>query len=480
MINKYFLHDLFVLTKSIIKNNSLYNKAFELNHAYLYMDNRTKHMHLNHNGTTIILIGFILDIQDSSRNSESILLDLVEKHSQNLDAFHDYLNFLNGRYTLIVSNNQDTTLYTDATSMKPIFYYGDWLFASHEIFIKDTLKNNNGLELKTRKHSMKYFLDYTNTIGIYRFNPNLYFSFKGQKFHRFFPRQDFIPRTLDEVIDNTVKYYEPQLEWLDRHYETISLSLTGGFDSKLSLALVKPLIHKVETFTYMYRFKEEDNYNTLDKIKRIYYKDKVIVDNLVYNFNLNHKYFYLTDYNPPQEYLEILETHMSSRHSFNLSYLTSKEFDRSSVHLKSTLFELAKLPHINVDDGATDGSWVLKNIKHWAPKVLKNNNASLIKHFKAYYERNLTSEILDYNYNLPLMLYWEFRMANWHGNLTQETDFIIDTFIFINSRYLLDQLTSLSSEDREDKKYLKKIVTGHWPALNYFVANSFDTLEDKK
>ena len=97
-----------------------------------------------------------------------------------------------------------------------------------------------------------------------------------------------------------------------------------------------------------------------------------------------------------------------------------------------------------------------------------------------YYERNLTSEILDYNYNLPLMLYWEFRMANWHGNLTQETDFIIDTFIFINSRYLLNQLTSLSSEDREDKKYLKKIVTGHWPALNYFVANSFDTLEDKK
>ena len=109
---------------------------------------------------------------------------------------------------------------------------------------------------------------------------------------------------------------------------------------------------------------------------------------------------------------------------------------------------------------------------------MKRNNTSLLKRFRAYYIRNLTSEILGQNYNLALMLYWESRMANWHSNLTQETDFTWDTFVFINSRYMLDQITSLSSEDREKKRYLTELVSRHWPALNYFVANSFNTLEE--
>lgn len=478
MINQEFLHDLFILSKQKVKDNPLYNHVIQLDHGYLYMNENTNHMHLSKKESSITLIGYILDIQDGNKDTETILLDLIDKHNEGKDAFHDYLGFLNGRFVLIISNNDDTTLYTDATSMKPVFYYDNWLFASHEILIQDILKNDPNRELKIRNLPMKNFLDYTNTIGVYRFNPNLYFSMREQKFHRFFPRHEFTPRTLDEVIDNTEHFYQPQLDWLDNHYESISLSLTGGFDSKLSLALVKPLIHKVETFTYMHKFKEGDTYDTLNKGKRIYYKDKVIVDNLVYNFHLNHRYFYFADYNPPEEYLNIMEAHMSSSHSYKLSYLTSKEFDRSSVHLKSTLYELAKIKHNNDDTDPSDGAWALKYIKQWAPYHLKRNRDALLKHYRAYYKRNLTSEILNRNYNLPLMLYWEFRMVNWHGNLTQETDFIWDTFIFINSRYMLDQLISLPSEDREKKRYLTELVSRRWPALNYFVANSFDTLED--
>src|SRR5699024_7115598 len=100
--------------------------------------------------------------------------------------------------------------------------------------------------------------------------------------------------------------------------------------------------------------------------------------------------------------------------------------------------------------------------------------------YQEYKRRNKVKKIIDQEYNLPLMLYWEFRMGNWHGSLTQETDFIMETFIFINNRYMLNQLISLSKEDRETKKYLTTLVKKYWPALNYFQANTFNTLEDKK
>src|SRR5699024_3302046 len=145
-------------------------------------------------------------------------------------------------------------------------------------------------------------------------------------------------QNLETVINNTRCYYSTQLNWLTENYKKIYVSLTGGFDSKLSLALIKPIVTQVEFFTYMYKYKNHTKYDSLNSFHKIYYKDKVIVDNLVYNFNLKHKYFYFNDYEVPKEYINELGKHVSSDHSYKLSYLTKKEFESDSVHVKSTLY----------------------------------------------------------------------------------------------------------------------------------------------
>ena len=477
MIKKEFLNNLFVLSSMKIEDNTIVNRCIELDHCFLYLNEESRFKHLEINGISVILLGYILDIQDENKKVDEILHGLLKEYHKNKNRFHTYLNMLNGRYILIFSSDDDTVLYTDATSMKPVFYYENWLFSSHEIIIKELLKNEKQIELKTSAYSMKNFLDYTNTDKVYRFNPNLYFSFKKLIFYRFFPREHYRLRDLDTVMKNTEWYIDTQVDWLKNNYKTISLSLTGGFDSKLSLALVKPIINRVETFTYMYRFNENINYDMLNMHKKTYYKDKVIVDNLIYNFNLNHQYFHFDDYKVPTSYLNDIKKHVSSHHSYKLSYLTLKEFNRESIHLKSTLYELAKLPHKNND---VSPEKTIKTIIQWAPKELRENKELLLELYSNYYERNLTSQIVELNYNLPLMLYWEYRMANWHGNLTQETDFIWETFVFINSRYILDQLISLPSKERKEKSYLTSLIKKYWPALNYFVPNSFETLEDKR
>src|SRR5699024_3153014 len=155
-----------------------------------------------------------------------------------------------------------------------------------------------------------------------------------------------------------------------------------------------------------------------------------------------------------------------------------KNFQSDGVHLKSTIYELAKLPYHSFADMRVDDEWMIRILQNWAPAEIKEDKKLLSKLYNDYKERNLLNEDIDLDYNLPLMLYWEYRLGNWHGNLTQESDFIIDTFILMNNRYMLNQIISLSLNDRDKKSYLTEMIRKKWPALNYFVANSFDTLEE--
>lgn len=106
------------------------------------------------------------------------------------------------------------------------------------------------------------------------------------------------------------------------------------------------------------------------------------MNNLVENFRLNnHKYYFFSDYKAPAKYLQTLGKHVSSHHSYGLSYIINKEFDRSSsIHLKSTLYELAKLSFKDVNDDES----ILNDIKHWAPRELHGQKEILMNMFKEY------------------------------------------------------------------------------------------------
>ncbi|MCK1975518.1 hypothetical protein LNK15_00425 [Jeotgalicoccus huakuii] len=472
-MNKKYLYNPFVVTSKELRNNSFFDNKINLGKTYLYFNNENKIIIEQKSSVKIVLLGYLVDIRNGNKLAREILISLIEYYNQDINLFIEQLDYMNGRFILIISDDKDTKIFTDATSMLPIYYYQNYIFSSHEVIVREILKQEYEISLENYNYEMKNFLDYTNTKEVYSFNPNLYFSFSKFKFNRIYPRDQFVEREGNEVLLNIKKYLNTQINWLDNNYEKIYLSLTGGLDSKVSLSLVKPIIDKIETFTYMYRFNKDESYNLLNPYKRIYYLDKFIVDNLVYNFRFKHKYFYFEDYSPSSTYLNELNEHVSSHHSYTLSYIINNEIEPNSIHLKSTLFELGKL----IFSKAMDNETVLEHISVWAPKEIKSNKEVLMELFLKYKNRNLTDEIIE-GHKITSLLYWEFRMGNWHSSLTQETDFTVDIYNFINNRYIIDQIMSINSELRKEAFIFKSIVKENWPALNYFIANSFENLED--
>lgn len=235
------------------------------------------------------------------------------------------------------------------------------------------------------------------------------------------------------------------------------------------------MLDKICFFTYI---------ADLDKVKdrvrkNIYLKDKEIVQNIAGNLNLNHQVYNLKDYYPADEFKKEIRSISSSNHSLNVSYLMYKEFEEDSIHIKSTLYEIAKMPYPAEMDFTTDFDRLFKLSTKWQTTSFKKNVKDKKEYFNAFIERSKFKEISDFNYNLPMLLFWESRMANWHSNITQETDHTSETFIFLNSRYILDLLMRADFNVRKNKEILTDIVHLKWPILQYFIPNTYRTLKDQ-
>ncbi|WP_271399223.1 hypothetical protein [Salinicoccus roseus] len=476
-MDREFQRKPFIISKAALEQTEdWFENSEPLSAAHFYYDDKTEIVTYDYEGISLILVGYILDIEDGTKAAEEILAELCQLYNhEEKTPFHEKLDFLNGRYILLADDGRDTRLYTDATCMRPVFYWNNEIFGSHEALVRSVVNAEKEIELDRKKYGMNGFLDYTSTEEVFKMNPNLYYSAEDATFTRYYPREEAVTLTTDEVVTNTIDYFKPQVEWLALNYGTIYQSLTGGYDSKVSLAITKPIMDRIEYFTYMIDLENEPD----SPYSRIYRMDKDLVDRIVYNLNLRHQYYFFNDYSTPKEYEKKIGRNVSSFHSYVLSYLTYKKFEKNQIHVKSTIYEIAKLPFNKEYDYSQEKDIHLRVVGRWAPKPLKGEAEKIEEMYDDFYERADFETVRTKGYNIPTMLYWEARMGNWHSNITQETDNVVETFIFVNNRHMLNQFLYLDTEAKEKRDYFDKVIAKFWPILNYFVPNSYETLEDR-
>lgn len=475
-MNKEFQSNRFILTKyDLVNTKDEFKESMKLSTGTLYYDDQRKINAYDSSEMKIVIIGYLLDITDGSKTQKEISIELIDLYQRDYQLFLDKIDLLNGRYNLILDNGNYIEIYTDATCLRPLFYWDNEIFGSHESLVRYIVEIEKELKLQVDSVKMKGLLDFTSTQDIYKFNSNSMFSSKNSSFTRIYPRQEFKELNLDEVYEQTKDFFQTQVEWLDNNYNDIYLSLTGGFDSKVSLAISKKIKSKIKYFTYMINTSK----NSSSRYENIFKIDKWNVENLVENLDLNHKMYYFKEYEKDDEYIKNINENVSSEHSYELANVLNKELTENSIHIKSTIYELVKLPYLDKYDDVTDASELISMVKNWVPKEYKHKNKMILRMIEEFIHRNDYDTVLNTKYLLPSIIYWESRMGNWHGDITQETDLTSETFVFINNRFMLDKFIRLDQFERKNNSYLKKIIDDNWPILNYYIPNTKDTLADK-
>src|SRR5699024_6674345 len=102
------------------------------------------------NNTQLAALGYMLDIRNGDLTEKEILKSLSV--SDNIDRELDYIN---GRYVLLVKREDSVTAYTDASALLPVNYaVNQKVLASHDILAAEVLRQNN-IEVTLLREELK-------------------------------------------------------------------------------------------------------------------------------------------------------------------------------------------------------------------------------------------------------------------------------------------------------------------------------------
>lgn len=428
----------------------------------LYTDDKIDVEIYQGNQSHLILLGYALD----TRNSELHVIDIL-KNLSTVKDIDDSLSYINGRFVLILSNNEGIYIYTDASALLPINYSKDKrIVSSHDVLIKEIL-NLNGEEVKHINSNLKNSFDFTRYQNIYKFNPSLKLELNTYKFKRHYPNEVIKEMKIEVILEELEGYFNEMINWLKRFENKIILTLTGGFDSRVSMALTRSFNEQIEYITYIH-----PNLARLsDRAQEIYDTDVFITKNIASNININHTLVNLADYKlkgkQRDEALRVLQT----THSFPLiDYFRNKRQFNKVLHIKSTVFGMGKSDFpLNKNHTSTTKEEMFSFI-HGVPKAVKEMN-EYNEIIEDYYKRNLIVETVGKGRHFFDIFHLESRMGNWHSNVTQETDPELIDFVFVNTRRIIDLIQSPSIQERKDKVLYKSLIKKYWPALFFISVN---------
>lgn len=433
------------------------------NHKLYYSQNQAVNTIENNNGMAVLL-GYAFDIRYPGLNENEILENLIATS----DVVEE-LEYINGRYFVILQKNNTIILYSDASQLKPLVYHSESkVLASHDGMIQDILLDN-GYKLERRSEFNHNELDFTRYNEIFKFNPSLSLDLKTFEFERIYPRSELIERTPEYTFNKMKTYLDNSIEWLKKNDQYKFLSMTGGIDSRVSAALTRSLSDDIEYMTYT---RSQKNLKT-ELAKLIYSNDDKITKQMQQNMAWNHTIFNLDDYEPSESAKEENDRILYSNHSYKLAnyYKNQRKF-KNAFHIKSTVFGMGKADFpVELDQKSDDFVFYKKCIHGLSLAFKKLYN--LDEEAPKYFERNLVTEGVTLNRHYFDLFHLESRMGNWHSALTLETDPGTEEFIFTNSRKIIDLIQQPSLEERKEFILYKIIIDHYWPLLLHFGINNY-------
>lgn len=417
---------------------------------------------ISHNNTKLMLIGYCFDIRDFKLSEDEILKNIIlaEDTAEELD-------YINGRYNILIQKEDTVELYSDASQLQPLVYHHESkALASHDLLLYNILKINEVQNID-KISDRQSELDFTRFENIYKFNPSLKLTLNTFNFERIYPREELVKRSVEEVADEIKPYLDHSISWLKNQPNEKFLTITGGIDSRLSAALTNSFSDQVEYLTYYSPAKKLAS----QMARLIHLTDRKIAEQFKNNLKWNHSIINIFDYQPNSQEYNYYNELFNSRHAFGLiNYYRNEKKYNHAIHVKSTVYGLGKADFDNDLDEKEDTYSFYHRCIHGIGKEF-TKNYDLKSEVNGYFKRNLINEGVTKNRHYFDLFHLESRMGNWHSVITLETDPEVDEFIFVNARKLIDLIQQPPVEDRRKFNLYKTLINRYWPVLLHFGIN---------
>lgn len=420
---------------------------------------------------TFFLVGHAYNPFTMEIDEVSILKKISSCYQESTEEYFDAINELTGLFILGFIENNCIQIVVDCAGMQGA-YYG---LVNNKVFISSHMQMIGDIcNLETDPYvdeliNYKFYKLYgpflpgnlSSYKEIKRLVPNTYVDYDGVKFRitRFFPNKELKICKSDKEYDNTIKeigkILHDNMELISKKWKKPAISMTGGMDSKVTVACTNGLYDKYKYFSYISMPGEAIDANAAHKIAE--------------HIGVKHKIYDIPEDNSKFEDLDIITKIIN--HSFGNIGKLNKNDMRKRVYFRDTEdFDIevkswvSEIGRANYYKKFGKG----KMPKHLSPRNLTSmykffvNDRHLVKKtddvFKEYRDIVKFGENFG-NYDESDMFLWEVRYGAWGGLvLTGEHRYSFDITVPYNNRKLIDLLLSLPLQARIKDKGHEDII----------------------
>lgn len=487
----------YLFTSKNIKNLDeypFYNnwKKININNYFLYVHLDQKFYIEKYNDIFFILIGHAYNPWDKIADEREILNNLVKENVNSSSSFFEKLNEITGVFTILKLENDNIYAVQDAVGLMPVYYKEInhsnkelWL-SSHSQLIADLCHLEMDKPIYDLVNSKFYLIGIRHLPGIKSpfkkvksLTANTYLvhkNYERQDVIRFFPNSSTCnSKTSEENVQIISKVLKNSMKIISKKYNA-HVSLTGGTDSRMTLAASNEMEEKFKYFSFYSTEAEK--------------KDVVAAQKIAKKLNLDYEVFKVPENNNELENFEIMKM-LIEHNSGYIKKHTDAEIRKISYLLKEAQIKIEVKSHVS-EIGR--GFYYEKHGLNKMPKKLEP------RHMSNFYKRNMFNrKVLKYmdssfaefinvtnfgdkfskKYDESDMFYWEHRMSQWASFVNQDFDISHETTVIYNNRKLLDLFLDFELEDRISDAPQSKIVKNLNNKLNKLNIRNENAMNNK-
>ena len=407
-------------------------------------------------GETLAMVGHAYNPYTMESDEKSILKNLLRK--QNEKEFFEYFNELTGIFTCFVfKRDGGLEILGDPTCMQTTFYcrHNGHIYVSSHTNMLGALLNlewDPYIKKLTQYKLFKLFGktlpgDLTQFSEVKRLVPNYVYemSEEGCKTRRFYWPHT-VTLTCSEIEQQVAQVLSNNMKLIVKKWDKPSISLTGGCDSKTTLACAKDCYNQFSYFSYISSEAESVDADAAHSI----------CDALGLQHEIHHISDTDGDYSHIEEIRAILYWNAGSLLPINKNDVRKRAFyyetNKVSVEIKSWVSEIGRAYYSKRFNGRTNFGetptprkcTTLYKVFLNDRKLVKDTDRVFADYLSNYFERASQNPV-----PWQEQFFWEFRVSSWNSLIiTGEHKFSFDIVVPYNNRKLLELLLSAPMEAR--------------------------------
>lgn len=435
---------------------------------YLYVHNQQTFYIQSKSSRIVIIIGHAYNPFDMKYNENDLCLDLLDAYQKGINEYFEKISEFTGLHVIFMIDNDRIIGCQDACSLTGCYFSkknNNIYISEHPQLIADLLELKIDSMVKKLVESKCYNIGNRHLPGnktpykeIKRLGANTYVEY-NKEFHikRFYPTGPHpeyeTEKDKKDNIEEIADLIHKGIELCAKKWNRCAISLSGGVDSKTTLACANGLYDK---FSYFSFFSKEQELVDAKAARQI-----------CNNLGLKHTIYQIPENNNEIKDFQFIKKILQHNTSYfkNLAdnevrkYIYLHDLDAFDVELKSWASEVARV-------------FLERKYQIKMPKVLTERHCSIFqtRYFghpslliwsdKEYYRflREIGLEKPLFNYEHADLFYWEVRMGAWGVSVTSSQQLYHRVTMPMNNRKILEKFLCMPHEDRKQDKVHKAIM----------------------